>query len=78
MALWSSELQCSEALAGLFLEGHWFVSLTGTVGCEVRYAPLGSSVKAPVPPACRVRLSACNEIKISGRYRGFACVLLKL
>ena len=29
-------------------------------------------------PACRVRFSACYEIKFSGRYRGFACVLLKL
>jgi len=27
-----SELQCSEGLAGLFSEGHGFVSLTGTVG----------------------------------------------
>ena len=72
-----SELQCIESLAGLF-EGHGFISLTGMVrrGGQAR-AP-GQFSKAPVPPACRVRLSACKEIKILGRYRGFACVLLKL
>jgi len=72
-----SELQCSESLAGVF--GRAWVRLPdwyGRGGGQAR-AP-GQFSKAPVPPACRVRLSACNKIKISGRYRGFACVLLTL
>jgi len=47
----------------------------------VQRAWLASSaawVRLPLLPACQVRfLSACYEIKFSGRYRGLASVLLK-
>jgi len=36
---------------------------------------VGSS---PTPASMSSQVSACNEIKFSGRYRGFACVLFKL
>jgi len=35
-------------------------------------------VGSPPALACQVRFPACYEIKISVRYRGFACVLYKL
>jgi len=36
---------------------------------------VGSS---PTPASMLSQVSACYEIKFSGRYRGFACVLFKL
>jgi len=36
---------------------------------------VGSS---PTPAGMSSQVSACHEIKFSGRYRGFACVLFKL
>jgi len=51
--------------------------------CQVQCSEPGWLVRqgvgsSPTPASMSSQVSACYEIKFSGRYRGFACVLFKL
>ena len=64
------------SLTGLAYMAQWAKAL-GAVSLAVWLVRQGVG-SSPTPAGMSSQVSACYEIKFSGRYRGFACVLFKL